>query len=370
MSDDKAPPGLHRPAPTEVFCYPVSRDSAYVPLLFRGIEARYRPVYREDGLLADAVAALTAGRPAIVHIHWEEFVLRACAGDREAAAGAQAFETSLLEVKRLGGAVFWTVHNELPHLVGFREPFLRLRAFLARVADVVLVHNATTLEVLEAQVAFDRSKARLLPHPSYLGEFEDEATLRAALDTPGVDTSGERIVQGFGWVRVQKGFGDMIAMLPPTFLESRRARIRISGEGVEAAAVIAEVSGRDDVVWDLRHVPDRETPALLRSASCVVLPYARVLTSGVALVAMSVGVPLVAVDIPQFRDLLAPENRLLLFPRSDAEAFRRCIDRALSLSTAERRRLVEANLDVAGQLRPHIVAGRLADLYDRRRAQI
>ena len=357
-------------APTEVFCYPVSRDSAYVPLLFRGIEARYRPVYREDGLLADAIAALTAGRPAIVHIHWEEFVLRGCASDQEATAAAQAFERSLLEVKSRGGAVFWTVHNEVPHLVGFREPFLRLRAFMAREADVVLVHNATTMEVLENQVAFDRSKAQLLPHPSYLGEFEDETALRAGLDTPGAEASGERIVQGFGWVRAQKGFGEMIAMLPPAFLSGRRAIIRISGEGVEAAAVIAEAPGRGDVVWDLRHVPDRKIPALLRSASCVVLPYARVLTSGVALVAISVGVPLVAVDIPQFRDLLAPENLPLLFQREDAEAFRRCIDRALSLSPAERRRLVEANLEVAKRFRPCTIARRLAVLYDFHRAQI
>ncbi|WP_428391127.1 glycosyltransferase [Lichenicoccus sp.] len=345
--------------PTHVYCYPVSRESAYVPLLFRGIEAQYCPIYRQEGFFTEAIAELAAGRRVIVHVHWEEFVLRACRTDQEAAHAAEGFERSLGEVRDRGGIIFWTVHNEVPHLIGFGEQFLRLRAYLARIADVILVHNATTTEILAAQVNLDRAKARLLPHPSYVGEFEDETALVA-----GLDTCPDRIIQGFGWVRVQKGFGEMIGMLPPSFVDSRSARIRISGEGVEAPAVIATNPGREDVVWDLRHVPNREVPALLRSACCLVLPYTRVLTSGIALVAMSVGVPLVAVDIPQFRDLLPPENHPLLFPRGDAHAFRRCIDHALSLSTAQRRRLVEANLKLARLLRPHRIAQQLAALFN------
>jgi beta-1,4-mannosyltransferase len=345
---------------TRVYCYPVSRNSTYVPLLFDGIEDRYERIYREDGSLDDAIAEIDAGRAVVVHIHWEEFVFRDCMTDAEADAAAATFARQIGALRERNAPIVWTVHNELPHLIGFHDRFLATRVLLARAADAILVHNATSIDVLATQVDLDRAKVSLLPHPSYLDRFESEATLLDGLDEPH-----ERRIQSFGWIRLQKGFGEMIEMLSPSYLRSRGASIRISGEGAEATAVIARVADRTDVEWDIRHVPDAEVPRLLRSAACVVLPYERVLTSGVALLAMSVGALLVAVDIPQLRELLPVENRRFLYPRGDGAALRRAIDDALGLSAFDRRRRIDANLAIARDVRPRAIARRLADVYDR-----
>ncbi len=358
---DAAPCGAS--AARNVYCYPASRESSYVPLLFAGIEARYRCVYREDGSLADARAELAAGGEPIVHVHWEEFVVRECASEAEADRAAAAFSERLAAIHANGGRIAWTVHNEFPHEIAFARAFLAMRATLADLADVVLVHNTVSIDVLAAQVALDRSKVRVLPHPSYLGRQESEAALDAGLAEPY-----ERRIQAFGWIRLQKGFGEMIAMLPAAWLAARGAHVRISGEGGEAAAVRERVVERRDVRWDIRHVPDAEVPRLLRGAACVVLPYERVLTSGVALLAMSAGAILVAVDIPQLRELIPAPSRRFLYSRGDAAALRRIVDDVFALSDTERRAIVDANLRVARDLHPTKIARRLAAIYDDVRA--
>lgn len=344
----------------KVYCYPASDNSKYVPLLFLGTQDRYQPIYRQQGSLADAIAELNAGRSPIVHIHWEEFVLNGCATDVEADIAADEFLTDIKQFHDLGGALFWTVHNEVPHEIGFYRQFLAMRTLLAREADVVLVHNSVSIETLAHQVALDRSKVRALPHASYLDMYEDGATLRAGLK--GVP---ERRIQGFGWIRLQKGFGEVIKMLPPSFLAARGSSIRISGHGPEAGAVIAQQARRGDVQWDVRHVPDAEAPHLLRSAACVVLPYRRVLTSGVALLAMSVGALIVAVDTPQMRELLPLTNHRFLYPYDDAEALRTVISGVLDLPVGERQHVLEANLLYARSVHPRNISATLADLYDK-----
>ena len=286
-------------------------------------------------------------------------MLRDCESEAAADAAAARFIGELGGLRAANVAVVWTVHNELPHEIGFHRQFLALRAALARSADAILVHNAASIDVLRGQVALDRAKVHVLPHPSYLGVLESEERLRAGLDDPV-----EPRIQGFGWIRKQKGFAEMIAMLPRPYLRSLGACVRISGSGPEAAEVAASLPDRDDVRWDVRHVPQTEIAHLLRSAACVVLPYQRVLTSGTALLAMSAGAMLVAVDIPQLRELLPPAARRFLYPRDDGAALREAIAGIFALSSHERRSIIEANLEVAATLRPAAIAQRLAGIYD------
>ncbi len=345
--------------PIEVYCYPVSRTSTYVPLLFADIADRYRCVYREDGSLSTAIERHDAGRDVLVHVQWEEFVLRDCDTPARADAETARFLAEIAAVAARGIPIVWTVHNELPHVIAFHRQFLAMRAWLASHADAIHVHDVTSLRVLSRQVAVDRSRAHVLPHPSYVDRFESQAELSAGLARPH-----DAVIAGFGWIRLQKGFSEMIEMLPRDFLDALGARIRISGDDAQAGAVRAQTPARTDVVWDVRHVPGDEVPSLLRSAACVVLPYERVLTSGVALLAMSVGAMIVAIDIPQLRELLPVQSLPYLYPRGDGRALRAVIRDVFALSREHRLRIVSANLDVARARRPAIVARQLAAIYD------
>jgi len=349
--------------PIDVYCYPVSRTSTYVPLLFVDIEDRYRCRYREDGTLQTAIERHDAGHDVIVHVHWEEFVLRECESQARADAQTATFLRDIAAVAQRGVPIVWTVHNELPHVIAYHRQFLAMRAWLASHADAILFHDQTSRSVVSEQVAFDGSRAYVVPHPSYVDRYESQAELAAGLARPH-----DAFIACFGWIRLQKGYSEMIEMLPREFLDSLGARIRISGDDAQAGAVRAQTLARTDVIWDVRHVPSAEVPSLLRAAACVVLPYERVLTSGVALLAMSVGAMIVAVDIPQMRELLPMQSVGYLYPRTDAAALRSVIRSVFALSRERRAAIVAANLEVARARRPAVVARRLAEIYDRVRA--
>jgi beta-1,4-mannosyltransferase len=341
----------------DVFCYPAGRKSIYIPLLFSGIRDRYEPVL---GSSPDAaIARLRRGERAILHIHWEEFIFARRTTAEEANSAAAEFAAAIHLFKSLGGVVFWTAHNVVPHQLPYLEQFLEVRRLLAGIADAILLHNACSADLLRSQVELPPSRVHVVPHPAYLGLYEPEVVADAGIGAPS-----DRTLLCFGSVRRQKGFGRLIDMLPAPFLEARRARIRVSGTGSEARRVRDAHADRPDVTWDLRYVPMDEAPGLIRGSACVILPYETFLTSGVALLVLSVGGVLAAADAPQFREILPPASHRFLYRPGDAADARRVVDAVLALSAEDRAAIQQANLDVAKRYRAATVGPQLAALYD------
>jgi glycosyltransferase involved in cell wall biosynthesis len=134
--------------------------------------------------------------------------------------------------------------------------------------------------------------------------------------------------------------------------------------GYDAEALQARHADRPDVVFDIRYVPDDEVPALLRSVSCVALPYRQLLTSGVAHLVMTYGVAMVAPDVPQFRDLVPVGGEGLLFRPGDDADMRRAVGMALDMTPEARVALARALVTQAQAIRPADISHRLGTVYD------
>lgn len=342
-----------------VFCCAAGKSSLYIPLLFQDILEEFQPELGHAAQPKLALQAVRQGEKVLMHIHWEEFFLQKAVTAEEARGRALLFQEEMRALRRAGARTFWTIHNLLPHRVPHIEPFLDIRRFLADFADGILVHDASAVEMLKAQVDLPAEKIFVLPHPSYTGLYEPEEAAWAA-----VGGACDRTLLCFGSVRLQKNIGGFIDMLPEEFLAARGARIKVSGAGPEAQAVHQRHAHRADVAWDLRYVPMEEAPALIRGSACVVLPYARFLTSGVALLVLSVGGLLVAADAPQLREILPAQNHRFLHRPDDAEDLRRVIDEVLALSGSDRAAACRANLEAAQRYAPAIIGARLAAYYD------
>jgi glycosyltransferase involved in cell wall biosynthesis len=343
----------------KVFIYPVSTKSIYVPLTLRGVEDRYQYLLGAAGTIDQAIDHAKSHKQALLHVQWEEFLFKESRSPEDADAAFARFEEKLRIFAALGGRTVLTIHNELPHKIRFHHHFLRARQAAADASQAIIVHSSTAARVLSGQIKVNEAKIRLLPHPSYIGHYEEEDVARQGLGTPSNGT-----ILGFGAMRPQKGFARLVKMLPAAFLYEIGARLRISGEGRHAPKIRESCGDRSDVFWDIRYVPGAEVASLIRSAACVALVYERFLTSGVAHLVISVGGLYVAPDVPQHRELLPPINHRFLFREGDAADFRRAIRIATTLSAVERRLAMEANFEAALGLRPETIATRLAALYD------
>jgi beta-1,4-mannosyltransferase len=346
--------------PYVIVAYPGSWGSTYLPRLLAELRpaANYLQDRREGVELA--IEALERGDDVVLHINWEEFVFLECSSEDEARRAREHVQGEIQKFIGRGGTIVWTVHNSTPHRIPYVKDFLALRAFLARVSHAILVHNSETVRVLQRRFALDLGKVQLFTYPSYFGWPESRQDVERALGAP-VD----RRVQFFGTLRVQKNYTWALEALAPWFLRKRNLTLRISGQGPDAAVLLAESIRRRDVHWDIRRVPDDEVPVLLRTAACVVLSYREFLTSGVAMLVLSAGGVLVGPESSQLRELLPPEAHRFLFTPGKPATLRNRVDAVLALSDTERAALIAAGLDVADAARPTVGARELGRVYER-----
>lgn len=337
-------------------------ENPYHRILYSGLEGRYEPVR------ADVDAAINAigeqGRQ-LLHIHWEEHAIRHCVTAVEARASKDYLLKRLRHFRILGGKVLWTVHNLVPHELQHIEAFLELRRGLAEEVDVILVHNLEAINVLRAQVTLDQSKLVYLPHPSYLGIYEPEqGAEERALAAPRT-----RRLLGFGKMRRYKGFDTLLDFVPEDFLAEHDLTLSIVGQPLPqeryAEELAARAAGRARVSVEPRNVPDDEVAALFRTAECLVLPYERFLTSGVALLALTLGLPTVAPASDAMHELFPPSGHRLLYRPGDAADFRRAVLETVGLSDDGRADLIRDLIARARYLRPAKAGALLGAVYDR-----
>lgn len=326
----------------------------YHDLIYSALQGRYEAV---KGTADDAIARLRRNESRMLHVHWEENPLRKCESAVEARLVQQRISASLREFSGKGGKIVWTVHNRLPHELEFTEELMGLRQSLAQHADRIIVHNTAAIEALQAQVDVPFSKFYLLPHPSYADIYPPATAVRRR--------RGDILF--FGLLRAYKGLENVIEAIEKPSQIKRGFALRVRGDVLpnDPYAEQVEVYGRlPGVDLKIGRVENEDVEALFRTVSAVVLPYERFLTSGVAMLALTFGTPVIAPDTPQMRELLPMENLPLLYEKGSRQGLRDAITLATTMPKAELEAIIAANLARADEVHPQKVSTELGDLYD------
>jgi len=218
--------------------------------------------------------------------------------------------------RRFGLPLIFTYHTQLEeyaHYVPFERSTTRraastLTRTYANLADTVVVPTAA----MEARLRELGVHAPIAVIPTgidteHFASGRRDSELRARLGA----REGDRLALLVSRLAKEKNIELAIRALP--LIAGRHVRLVLAGEGPERAPLLelARAAGVADRVHFLGHVPRAGLPALYASADVFVFP-SLTETQGLVLAeALVAGLPVVAVDTPQSRDVLAGAGRLV-----------------------------------------------------------
>jgi D-inositol-3-phosphate glycosyltransferase len=187
----------------------------------------------------------------------------------------------------------------------------------------LIVHNDISRRELIARCAVPSAKVRVVPHGSYLGLVEppmDRIDARRAL---GLPESGERLLLFFGQIKDVKGLDLLLEAFGKVRNTIGACRLVIAGKVWKSdfsqyQAIIDRYGMADQVDLRIRYIPDDEVAAYYSAADLIVLPYRKIYQSGVLLMAMSFGTPVLASDLPGMTEIVEQGRNGYLFKAGDA----------------------------------------------------
>lgn len=234
----------------------------------------------------------------IAHTHWlEGLMVRPSSGVERRlrlTASAQAFEASLVQLRRHGIPHVHTLHNRRPHDNDVPRSQLRLLRHAVRRADVVIVHSALAESV--ARHSFGRAGPVMTsPHGSYLhaygssGAPGDRQRVRERLGIP----QDARVGLLFGEIRPDRMLPQLlqaaeVAVPEVSWIVAGRERDQRIGAELRRIA-----ERRSAVAFAPGSVESSEIPRLFAASDVSVIARTDMLSSGSAILSLSMGVPIV-----------------------------------------------------------------------------
>jgi phosphatidylinositol alpha-mannosyltransferase len=141
-------------------------------------------------------------------------------------------------------------------------------------------------------------------------------------------------------------------------------RLLVAGDGPQTSELKQRFGGDPRVRW-LGRISDEEKAAYLRAVDAFCAPSLSGESFGVVLLeAMAASAPIVASDLPGYRNVARPDEHALLVEPGDPRALAAALSRVLDDGPL-RRRLVEAGEVRASEFSMDLLAERYLDLYDR-----
>jgi glycosyltransferase involved in cell wall biosynthesis len=267
-----------------------------------------------------AIAAARKGRPDVVHVQEAVYDPRLLL-----ASGRQP--------------VVLTIHDPEPHLGAYLNSKHRVAQRLwRRRAHTFIVHSTHLVPLLNG----GRRRTDVVPHGADLHPQPDPVP-----PTP-------RVLM-FGRLEPYKGLGVLLDAMQRVWERRPDVRLTVAGAGSESVRI------PDDERIDARigYLPEASVDELFAGASVVVLPYLDASQSGVGLLALARGVPVVVTDVGGLPEL-ALDSSYIVAP-GDVTSLADAIVAHLGDDDDTRRRVLET---AASRFSWPVVARRTAAVYE------
>jgi beta-1,4-mannosyltransferase len=267
-----------------------------------------------------------------LHAHWPYGLYRWHRGPRRlrpllAWAKLGLFKARLHLARALGYRVAWTIHQVYPHDSADRRLDQAGLSALADAADALFAHDRETAENAARELGFDVSRVTVVPHGSYLGVYpsgRSRDVVRRELQIEPDDV----LVLCFGELRGDSGLEDLLAAFEST--RDDHLRLLVAGNVKDAAssAALNARRGEGRILQRRGFVPLESVAELYGAADAAVVPRSNGGTSGSLVLALTLATPVVAADVPAYRELTGEGAAAWLFEPGDAGSLAAALEAA------------------------------------------
>ena len=208
------------------------------------------------------------------------------------------------------------------------------KGFILKFIDGFVVHNNVSYEELVKMLNLHdikEKKIEIIRHGNYQSNvsFMDKRKARELLEV-----GGGQIVLFFGQIKDVKGL-DVLLKAVSKLSNEANIKVLIAGKVWHAdfskyQAIINDLDIEDRLIKRIQYIPDEKVNAYYCSADLVVLPYRRIYQSGVLLMAMSYGVPVLVSDLPGMTEIVTHNKNGFVFKSEDHIDLARKIEIALA----------------------------------------
>ena len=293
--------------------HPIARMNPYQALLYarsweQGVATF--PLIDLNELEAVHAVAEAAGAPFVLHLHWTNTILDAAETEEEARAMLAHFLERLDRLRSRGGHLVWTAHNVLPHDTDRPEVEALLQQGIVDRATAVHVMARNTRDAVAGWFSIPSEKLLHVPHPNYVGAYVDNVTREQARFELDV-AADERVYALLGAIKPYKGPELLLDAFDALSERSPAPRRLVVAGPPDRSELVERFIERCElhpfVLLHAGRIPGDDMQLFLRAADLVVMPYVRSLNSGVLLLALSFGVPVVAPAVGGIADVVTPE---------------------------------------------------------------
>ncbi|WP_424767440.1 glycosyltransferase family 4 protein [Paenibacillus sp. sgz302251] len=218
----------------------------------------------------------------IVHIHW---IHHAYQNDNLLFFIVKSFIfiLTMLYLKVRNIQLIWTIHNLYPHNAKYRLMERFMRSLICRFCSKLIVASESIKRKVMKEFGVPAGKLSVVKHGHYLGVYKPQGiNFRKHY---GISADAD-IYLFLGAIKAYKGVEDLVEAF--NAMKKKQSYLIIAGKAdKKMEAYLKHVEDTENIILDLRFIPNEEVADLISAVDVMVMPYKEITTSGSAILGLS-----------------------------------------------------------------------------------
>lgn len=231
----------------------------------------------------------------VIHLHWTDWLHASLNNRVTIMRRSLRFLAELVYLRLRGVKIVWTVHNLRNHEGKNGSIDFLINKILTITANDIIVHTDAAMKMVASYYNLTSKCAKkisIVPHGNFISTYPNNISKKDARIWLDIG-SHETVFLLFGQIRPYKGAENLIS----TFLSLNLpgAKLIIAGRAIDekfGEEITRTCKGQKNIKLVLEFIPPEEIQYYMKACDIVVLPYLDHLTSGVSILAMSFGRPI------------------------------------------------------------------------------